>query len=131
MRGEDTMNLDQEEVLTVQKIGFSHKELFMLYVLQARDQRTESGSALFFKMGQELLGRRVRQSHFYATLTSLREQEFIQKVPSTNHRQTLLTTTPEGRQKREWYSQSYIESLTRPLGDSLFFSPHFLDKNGV
>ncbi|MEW9673150.1 hypothetical protein [Ammoniphilus sp. 3BR4] len=106
------MNPDQEEVLTVKKIGLSHRELFMLFVLQALDQRTESGSALFLKMGQELLGRRVSQSHFYATLTSLREQGFIQKVPSTDHRQTLLTITPTGRQKREWYSQSYIESFT-------------------
>lgn len=106
------MSLDHEEMLTAKKIGLSHKELFMLYVLQALDQRIESGSELFLKMVQELLGKRVSQSHFYATLASLREQGLIQKVSSTDHRQTLLTITPAGRQKREWYRQSYIESFT-------------------
>ncbi len=102
----------QEELLTVQKMGLSHKELFLLYVLQALDQQTESGSVLFQKMRKELVGKRVSQSHFYATLASLREQGLIKKISSTDRRQTLLSITDAGRQKREWYRQSYLESFT-------------------
>lgn len=117
------LNLEKETPLAIEKLGLSHKEIFTLAVLQQLDQQTEYGINIFKQLQQGLDGKRVSRSHFYATLEEMMKHRLIQEVPSSDKRKKVFAITEEGRNKREWYRDSYLGqfSAVKHLADVFLY----------
>ncbi|MBP1931862.1 PadR family transcriptional regulator [Ammoniphilus resinae] len=102
----------EEKESKIIHLGLSHKEIFTLSVLQILDQQVEYGINIFRKIQEGLDGKRVSRSHFYATLEEMIKQGLIQEAPSADKRKKVFAITEEGRKKREWYRDSFLEQFS-------------------
>lgn len=104
--------LDASSKMTVEKLGLTHKEIFTLYVLQQLEKGPEHGMIIYQGMQEELLGKKVSRSHFYATLKEMQALGLI-KPASENEKKKWMRITEKGQQKRTWYYETYFAQLSQ------------------
>lgn len=104
--------MDTSFKMTVEKLGLTHKEIFTLYVLQQLEKGPEHGMTIFQGMQEELLGKKVSRSHFYATLKEMQALGLIEPA-SENQKKKWVRITEKGQQKRAWYYETYFAQFSQ------------------
>jgi DNA-binding PadR family transcriptional regulator len=113
-----------EQPFTIDKLGINHRDFFTIAILKLLSDRPHYGLELFQVLEDGLEGKRISLSNFYATLKKLeKEYGLISQNKGDDNRTKVYAITEEGKQKLDWYHDSFYEPFkqVKHLADVFYY----------
>lgn len=95
--------------LSLASFRISQKELFQIMVLRRLSKKEDFILPLYEDIKEELPGKKISRSHFYATIKEMEGKGFIQQTADADKRKKPFCITRGGENKLLEYNQSYYE----------------------